>query len=61
MPLTQFRFAGDGGYNHSMDGGISSRESTPVDAGRSAHSANERDDHLGQNLEHFWIDLGGEG
>lgn len=61
MPLTHFRFAWDGRFNSSMEVRTTLREPAAVEPCRSAHSANEVDDSFGKGLEHFWIDLGGEG
>jgi hypothetical protein len=37
------------------------KESPKVDPWRSAYSANEFDEMVTNNVDRFWIDLGGEG
>lgn len=61
MPLTHFRFAWDGRPHYSMDVRNISREPATIELCRSTLIANEWEESLGQNLDHFWIDLGGEG
>jgi hypothetical protein len=61
MPQTHFRFPLDGRSTTSMEMRNSFLEPATVDIRRSMHSTNDHEDWMANNLDRWWIDLGGEG
>jgi len=59
MPLTHFRFTGDGPFMFLPETRVSSMETATVEPRRSISSSNDREEL--SCLENLWIDLGGEG
>ncbi len=60
MPLTHFRFTGDGQSKFWPETRVSSLEPATAEPWRSTSLTSDREEGLAC-LDSFWIDLGGEG